>query len=29
MTPLFFRNGIIHGLIDDNNRNLKWKLRDE
>ena len=29
MTPLFFRNGIIHGLVDDNNRNLKWKLKDE
>lgn len=29
MTPLFFRNGMIHGLVDDNNRNLKWKLNDE
>lgn len=28
-TPEFFRNGLIHSLINSDENNLKWKLSDE
>ena len=28
-TPEFFRNGLIHSLINNDENNLKWKLSDE
>lgn len=28
-TPLYFRNGVIHSIADDDTRDLKWKLSDE
>lgn len=28
-TPLYFRNGIIHTIANDDTRNLKWDLSDE
>lgn len=29
MTPIYFRNGLIHGLTDDSSKKIKWKLEDE
>lgn len=28
-TPIFFRNGMIHHLTDDDTKKLKWKLKEE
>lgn len=28
-TPLYFRNGVIHSIADDDTRDLKWNLSDE
>ncbi len=28
-TPLYFRNGVIHSIADDDTKDLKWKLLDE